>query len=148
MRFAFLLALLVVSSCRVQVHACYNGADGLDEAIAYAAVNWPDVEYQTEFLLISCKDQDLVESISSCGLSSTQKPESCVTTRRAPGSPARIIISHDEDAALSACHELQHLRDAVWFTPDGCQSHDTLCNYNAYEVERCEEAVRLYRGAE
>jgi hypothetical protein len=142
------LALSFVASCdEVAVHKCVNGAEGIEAAAAYVADHWPDAQYQAAYLLVDCKPQAVIESsISSCARARVKRPESCAVLRRAPGARARIDISHDEDAAISVCHELQHMRDAVWFTDDGCQSHEMTCNYNADAVAQCEDAVFQFRG--
>lgn len=140
--------LALCASCgEVVVHECVNGAEGIEAAAAYAADHWPDVRDQAAYLLVSCKPQDVIErSISSCARARVKRPESCAVLRRTPGGRARIDVSHDEDAAISVCHELQHLRDAVWFTADGCQSHEMTCNYDADAVAQCEAAVFQFRS--
>lgn len=128
----------------VHVHECVSGRAGIEVAAAYAAEYWPDVVDSATDLLVSCKPQDLIES-SSCLFSRVERPEAC-SLRGGPGSRARIAVSHDEDAAIVVCHELQHLRDAVWFAGDGCQSHSIDCGYDVDAVERCEQAVHDFRG--
>lgn len=144
-----IVAAVLTSSCAgVQAYQCTTGREGVEAAATYAAEHWPDAREDATHLLVSCKPQEvLATSISSCGLSNVKRPESCAVHKAAPGRPARIDVSHDEDAAIATCHELQHLRDAVWFTTDGCQSHDLeTCGYDTVAVERCEEAVRTFRS--
>lgn len=141
------VALLITACDDVVVHECTTGREGVEVAAAYAADHWPDVVDDASYLLVSCKPQDVIDSsISSCALALADRRESCAVHKAADGTRARIDVSHDEDAAISTCHELQHLRDPVWFTPDGCASHEQTCGYDVDGVARCEQAVRDFRG--
>lgn len=142
----FALALALAACDEVHVHDCTKGRDGVEVAAAYAAEHWPDVYDDATYLLASCKPQDVIDtSISSCALSLADRRESCAVHKATAGRRARIDISHDEDAAIVACHELHHLRDEVWFTIDGCASHEQTCGYDEAAVDRCEQAVRDFR---
>lgn len=146
-RFVFAILVFVFACEPVRVYECTNGVEGVEVAIAYASKHWPDVRFQTDALLVHCKPQETIEtSINSCAMARVERPESCAVHRRENvGSHARIDISHDEDAAISTCHEVQHLRDQVWVDGNGCQSHLSDCNYDKDAVARCEQAVRDFR---
>ena len=141
----FAITIVVVAACDpVDVDQCANGRIGIEVAAAYAAEHWPDVEESASYLLVSCRPQDIIES-SSCLFSRVERVEAC-SLRGGPGSRAKIRVSHDEDAAIVVCHELQHLRDLVWFDGGGCQSHTIDCHYDVDAVARCEQAVHDFRG--
>jgi hypothetical protein len=137
------LICLTLSSCGVRVYDCVKGADGIDAAVEFMADKAPNT---VDNLQIFCDSEDSLQSISKCGRAKAKHIESCLMwTGEGPYS-GRIYISHDEDAAISVCHELEHAVPEVWDTEDGCQSHEMSCNYDELEVAACKAAVEKSRA--
>lgn len=142
MRLLLAIFVFLVASCESTViHECTNGALGVESAVEFARDQWPDIRENITMLTIVCADQDVIESVSHCGLTRAERLESCTARKYTLGTPALIHISNDEDAAISTCHELAHLRPVAWDSADGCQSHEQSCGYSTAQVDRCEQAV-------
>lgn len=138
-----LLALFSMSmSCGVRTYECTKGAEGIDTAVAFMAEFVPDV---VDNLQVFCDDERALASITRCGRAKAKHIESCLMWIGGGPYAARIYVSHDEDAAKSVCHELEHAVPAAWTSEDGCQSHLQSCGFSTAQMQACQAAVDEFR---
>lgn len=138
-----LIAILLLSTAfagcsKTEVYNCTVGAD-VEQALALAAEQWPDVRDVVDRMDVFCVDKPSLDSVTHCGMSTVRR-ETMTSCAMWPGtSPAyrgRMYILDTEDAAKHSIHEIHHFRPRVWNTDGGCQSHLPSCGWDPAGVRR------------